>query len=191
MSDPPQFFDSARARVAREIHLFREGANPPSTIPPPPFWRLMTLAFLRAGTLIVLFGIAALVVFTVNPGTVFPLAIPCAVLPALILMLLRITRVAFAGSQPTIIRASPLGLQVAPRGMTYLNCNWSAIQLADIGVRECGAFPLFARDIQLQLIFTADRIETHNIPWNGVGALANIEDTLRDVLALPRKSKPD
>ncbi len=190
MPEPRQIIEYARAAVARESQIRREGDELTITIPPPPFWRMTILALLRISTLLTLFAIAAAVFYLLDThSAASPLIFPCALLPAVILTLLRITRVALAGSQPTVIRASPLGLQIAPRGMTFLNCNWLATELIDLEVRQGGIFPLFAKNIHLRVVFTGERIESYSIPWNGSGALANIEDNLRDILALPRTPK--
>ena len=188
MPNSPQIIEYARASDAQEIRIRREGDEILIFIPAPPFWRLMTLALIRLSTLILLLGVVALMFYSSNPRSIFPLVLPWILLPASILVTISFTRVALAGSQPTLIRASRHSLAISPRGMAFLDFKWPASELRDIGVRQTGAFPILAHNVELRLILNEDRIETYNIPWNGLGALANIEDNLRDILGLVHDS---
>lgn len=198
MADPPRPIDYASSTTYGQIDIRREVDLLVITIPPPVMRRTILARIVRGVAACAGIGAtaAALTLFATtgrrwqyNTGLLVSTGVALTGVVALSLAALaRITR---TGTRPTFIRATAAEIELKePRWRGTRSLRWPASDVIDVSVRERGVLPVIVRYIEFRLVLRGEWIQDVDIPWNGNGALAAIEDNLRDVLGLPPDSAP-
>ncbi|HZL34718.1 MAG TPA: hypothetical protein VFC78_05360 [Tepidisphaeraceae bacterium] len=179
-------------QLPRHVSYARQGETITITVPAPPLAGQMV-----AGSLLLLACVAAsaallwLIALAVandhtldTVGFVIVPLLAALSLWGVIRALGRLIYAARHGRQPTVVRASPDGIDISARGtgrpFTY---SWPRARIADVEARPGGLFALMPV-LLLQVTLTDDSSHRIVIPWRSGRPMIEVEDNLRDVLHL-------